>query len=45
MEELQEAISTDLRDEIKSGKSADEVQASVDAVEADLDRAVELLQG
>jgi hypothetical protein len=45
MEELEEAISTDLRSEIKDGKSADDLQASVDEIEADLDRAVELLQG
>jgi hypothetical protein len=45
MEELEEAISTDLRNDIKDGKSADEIQAAVDEIEADLDRAVELLQG
>jgi high-affinity iron transporter len=45
MEELEEAISTDLRNDIKDGKSADEIQAEVDEIDADLDRAVELLQG
>ncbi len=45
MEELEEAISTDLRNDIKDGKSADEIQAAVDEIDADLDRAVELLQG
>ena len=45
MEELEEAISTDLRNDIKDGKSADEIQAAVDEIEADLDRAMELLQG
>ena len=45
MEELEEAISTDLRNDIKDGKSADEIQAAVDEIETDLDRAVELLQG
>ena len=45
MEELEEAISTDLRDDIKDGKSADEIEATVNEIDADLDRAVELLQG
>jgi hypothetical protein len=45
MEELEEAISTDLRNDIKAGKSADEIAAEVDAITADLDRAVEVLQG
>ena len=44
MEELEEAISTDLRNEIKDGKSATEIQAEVDQINEDLDRAVELLQ-
>ncbi len=44
MEELEEAISTTLRNEIKDGKSADEVQTMVDAIDANLDKAVELLQ-
>jgi hypothetical protein len=44
MEELEEAISTDLRNDIKDGKSATEIQAEVDEINADLDRAVELLQ-
>jgi hypothetical protein len=44
MEELEEAISTDLRNEIKAGKPADEIAARVEEIGADLDRAVELLQ-
>jgi len=44
MEELEEAISTDLRNDIKDGKSADEIETKVDEIEADLDKAVELLQ-
>lgn len=45
MEELEEAISTDLRNDIKDGKPADEIAASVDEIDGDLDRAVGLLQG
>ena len=45
MEELEVAISTDLRNDIKDGKSADEIQSEVDAIVADLDQAVEVLQG
>jgi hypothetical protein len=45
MEELEEAISTDLRADIKAGQSADEIEATVNEIDADLDRAVELLQG
>jgi hypothetical protein len=45
MEELEEAISTDLRNDIKDGKSANEIQTEVDAIEAELDQAVEALQG
>ena len=45
MEELEEAISTDLRNDIKDGKSADEIDAAVDDINADLDKAVEVLQG
>ena len=44
MEELEEAISTSLRNEIKDGKSADEIQTTVDAIDANLEKAVELLQ-
>jgi hypothetical protein len=44
MEELEEAISTDLREDIKGGNSAEEIEAAVDEIETDLDRAVELLQ-
>jgi hypothetical protein len=45
MEELEEAISTDLRNDIKAGKSADEIEAEVAEINADLEQAVELLQG
>jgi hypothetical protein len=45
MEELEAAISTDLRNDIKAGKSADEIKTKVDEIDADLERAVELLQG
>ncbi|HUQ21795.1 MAG TPA: hypothetical protein VM049_02165 [Gaiellaceae bacterium] len=45
MEELEEAISTELRADIKAGKNADDIEAKVDEIDADLDRAVELLQG
>jgi hypothetical protein len=45
MEELEEAISTDLRNDIKDGKSADEIATKLDEIEANLDKAVELLQG
>jgi hypothetical protein len=45
MEELEEAISTDLRTDIKDGKPADEIAAAVEEIDTDLDRAVELLQG
>ena len=44
MEELEEAISTDLRNDIKDGSTADEIETKVDEIEADLDKAVELLQ-
>ena len=44
MEELEEAISTDLRNDIKDGKSTDEIEAAVAAINTDLDRAVVLLQ-
>ena len=44
MEELEEAISTTLRNEIKDGKSADEIETTEDAIDANLDKAVELLQ-
>lgn len=44
MEELEEAISTTLRQEIKDGKSVDEIQTTVDEIDANLDKAVELLQ-
>ena len=44
MEELEEAISTDLRKQIKDGDDASEIQASVTDIEAKLDQAVEALQ-
>ena len=44
MEELEEAISTDLRNDITDGKAADELEEAVDEIEDDLDRAVELLE-
>jgi hypothetical protein len=44
MEELEAAISTDLRNDIKDGMSADEIETKVDQIDADLDKAVELLQ-
>ena len=44
MEELEEAISTDLRNDIKDGKGADEIETTVNQIEADLERAVEVLQ-
>jgi hypothetical protein len=44
MEELEEAISTDLRDDIKDGKPADEIEDAVEEIQSDLDRAVELLE-
>jgi hypothetical protein len=44
MEELEEAISTDLRNDIKEGQNADAIEAKVDEIEDDLDKAVELLQ-
>ena len=44
MEELEEAISTDLRNDIKDGKAADEIETKVDEIKADLDKAVEVLQ-
>ena len=44
MEELEEAISTTLRNEIKDGKGADEIETTKDAIDANLDKAVELLQ-
>ena len=45
MEELEEAISTDLRADIKDGKSADAIETKVEEIDSDLDKAVELLQG
>lgn len=44
MEELEEAISTTLRNEMKDRKSADEIETTADAINAKLDKAVEILQ-
>jgi hypothetical protein len=44
MEELEEAISTDLRRDIADGQSADELEDAVDDISDDLDRAVEALE-
>ena len=44
MEELEEAISTDLRDDIKNGKSADEIEDAVEEIEDELDEAVKALR-
>ena len=44
MEELEEAIASDLRHDIEAGRSADEVEAAVDEISDELDRAVEVLQ-
>lgn len=45
MEKLEEAISTELRNDIKDGKSADEIRTKVDEIDANLNKAVEVLQG
>jgi hypothetical protein len=45
MEALEEALSTDLRSDIKEGKPAAEIRTEVEEINKDLDRAVELLQG
>ena len=44
MEELEEAISTDLRDQIKDGDDVAEIRSSVDEIGERLDDAVEALQ-
>lgn len=44
MEELEEAISTTLRQEIKNGRSIEVIEATLDEIDANLDKAVELLQ-
>ena len=44
MEELEHRISTEIRDEMKQGTSADEVAALVEQTKADLDRAKAMLQ-
>jgi hypothetical protein len=44
MEELEEAISTTLRQEMKDGKSVEVIEATVDEIDTNLDKAVELLQ-
>jgi hypothetical protein len=45
MEELEVAISTDLRNQIKDGDDAAVIRSSVDEIDAKLDQAVEALQG
>jgi hypothetical protein len=44
MEELEHRISTEIRDEMKQGTSADEVAALVEETKADLERAKAMLQ-
>ena len=44
MEELEEAISTDLRDQIKDGDDVGSIRSSVDEIGEQLDDAVEALQ-
>ena len=44
MEELEEAISTDLRNQIKAGDDTAAIEASVANIKSNLDRAVEVLQ-
>jgi hypothetical protein len=43
-ERLEEAIATELRDQIKAGRSPSEIQAKVDAIVADLDKAESTLR-
>ena len=45
MEELEEAISTDLRNDIKDDRPIEEIEEAVAEIESELDRAVEVLQG
>jgi hypothetical protein len=44
MEELEEAISTDLRNQIKAGEDTAAIEASVENIQSNLDKAVEVLQ-
>jgi hypothetical protein len=44
MEELEESISTDLRNQIKEGEDVAAIRSSVDEIDARLDQAVEALQ-
>jgi hypothetical protein len=44
MEELEESISTDLRNQIKDGEEVAAIRSSVDEIDAKLDQAVEALQ-
>ena len=44
MEELEESISADLRNQIKDGDDVAAIRSSVDEIDAKLDRAVEALQ-
>jgi len=44
MEELEEAISTDLRNQIKAGEDTAAIEASVENIKSNLDKAVDVLQ-
>ena len=44
MEELEEALSTELRQDMKAGKPAAEIEAATQDINRDLDRAVAALQ-
>jgi hypothetical protein len=44
MEEIEEQLATDLRDDIKAGKRVAEIQASIRSINDDLDKAVTLLK-
>ena len=45
MEELEQAISTELRNDMKAGEPVAEIEASVAEIERELDEAVAALQG
>ena len=44
MEEIEEALSTELRQDIKAGKPATEIEAAAQDIQRDLDRATAALQ-
>ena len=44
MEEIEEALATDLRNDMKAGKPAAEIEAAAQDIDRDLDRAVAALQ-